>query len=128
MYLKIAFGVILSFGLSIFPVLFYAYVNMEDHPPLSETIAVCAFSAILFVFLSSLFTYGARKKAALTALIICGLLILQGLIMALTATDVHADSIVGLGLVFGAAATGLLISYTIFKNRDGMLLTQLNTT
>ena len=117
MYLKVAFGVILSFALSIFPVLFYAYVNMEDHPPLSNTIAVLALAAMVFVFLSSLFTYGARKKAALTATVICSFFILQGLIRVLTATDIHVDSAIGFGIVLSAAAMGLLISYAIFRNR-----------
>jgi len=97
--------------------MFYAYVNMENHPPLVETIAVCAFSAAVFVFLSSLFTHGARKKAALTAVVICSLLILQGLLMALTAMDVRADAIVGLFAVLAAAAIGLLTSFTTFKNK-----------
>jgi hypothetical protein len=117
MHLKVTIGVILSFILSIFPILFYAYVNMEKYTPLGETITVCAFSAAAFIFLSSLFTYGTRKKAALTAMIIVSLLIMQGLIMAFTNTPVNVDAITGLLGVLGSAAIGLLISYAIFRNR-----------
>jgi len=49
--------------------------------------------------------------------VICSLLILQGLLMALTAMDVRADAIVGLFAVLAAAAIGLLTSFTTFKNK-----------
>ncbi|HZX57079.1 MAG TPA: hypothetical protein VFE54_00070 [Mucilaginibacter sp.] len=90
---------------------------MEDHPPMSETILVCAFSAAIFVFLSGLFTYGARKKAALTALIVVSLFIMQGSIMAFTKTPVGLEAITGLAEVLVASATGLLISYAVFRNK-----------
>jgi len=116
-YFKIALGVIMAFVACIIPVLFYTIANMEDHPPLSNTTFVLAFAAALFVFLSSLFTADARKKAAITALIICCILDTQGLIMLISGKHLYASAIEGLAVFLVAAATGLLISYLVFKNK-----------
>ena len=84
---------------------------------MGETISVCSFSAAVFIFLSGLFTHGARKKAALTALIIVSLFIIQGSIIALTKTPVSMEVITGFAEVLAAATVGLLISYAIFRNK-----------